>query len=151
MPDIVTKCPLLERSTVDVPSFCLTDDPLELFAEPKYDEYSDDYFIISVEQLAADFSWRDEGLQTRLCHDFGDAIADDLEGCSNILFENDPEHYKSEHRVVLDVLKPQDDIFFQDPFADLLDSFNGGVCYVMDILSQESMKGLKIHDHQQVR
>jgi hypothetical protein len=148
MPEIVTKCPLLERSTVDVSSFCLTDDPLELSVEPKYDEYSDDYFIISVEQLAAYFSWRDEGLQTRLCHDFGDAIANDLEGCSYILFHNDPEHYKSEHRVVLDVLKPEDHIFFQDPFVDLLDSFNGAICYVMDIWSQESMKCLKIHDHQ---
>ena len=86
-----------------------------------------------------------------MCHDFGDAIADDLEGCLDILFKSDPKHYKSEHRVVLDVLKPQDHIFFQDPFVDLLDSFNGGVCYVMDILSQELMKGLKIHDHQQVR
>jgi hypothetical protein len=27
---------------VDVPSICLIDDPLELSAEPKYDEYSDD-------------------------------------------------------------------------------------------------------------
>jgi hypothetical protein len=62
MKEIVTKCPLLERSTIDVPSFFLTDDPLELSAEPKYDEYSDYYFIISVEQLATDFSWRDEGL-----------------------------------------------------------------------------------------
>ena len=106
MPEIVTKCPFLERSIVDVPSFCLTDDPLELFIEPKYDEYSDDYFIVSVEQLAADFSWRDEGLQTRLFHDFGDVIADDLEGCSDILFENDSEHYKSKHRVVPNVLKP---------------------------------------------
>jgi hypothetical protein len=52
---------------------------------------------------------------------------------------NDPEHHKSEHRVVLDVLKPQDDIFFQDPFDDLLDSFNGGICYVMNIWSQELM------------
>jgi hypothetical protein len=86
-----------------------------------------------------------------LCHDFGDAIADDLEGCSDILFENDPEHYKSEHRVVLDVLKPQDHIFFQDPFADLLDLFNGGTRYVMDILSQESRKSLKIHDQQHFR
>jgi hypothetical protein len=64
---------------------------------------------------------------------------------------NDPEHHKSEHRVVLGVLKPQDDIFFQDPFADLLDSFNGGICYVMNVWSQELMKGLQIHDHQQVR
>jgi hypothetical protein len=136
---------------VDVPSICLTDDPPELSVEPKYDEYSDDYYIISVEQLATDFSWRDDGLQTRLCHDFGDAIADDLEGCSDILFENDPEHYKSEHRVVLDVLKTQDHIFFQDPFADLLDSFNGGTRYVMDILSRESRKSLKIHDQQHFR
>ena len=43
---------------------------------------------------------------------------------------NDLEHHKSEHRVVLGVLKPQDNIFFQDPFVDLLDSFNGGICYV---------------------
>jgi hypothetical protein len=64
---------------------------------------------------------------------------------------NDPEHHKSEHRVVMDVLKPQYDMFFQDPFADLLDSFNGGICYVMNIWSQELMKGSKIHDHQQVR
>jgi hypothetical protein len=148
MPEIVTELPLLERSIVDVPRFCLTDDPPELSTEPKYDEYSDDYYIISVEQLVVYFSWRDDGIQTRLCHDFGDAIEDDLEGCLDILFENDPEHYKSEHRVVLDVLKPQDHIFFRDPFVDLLDSFNGGVCYVMDILSQESMKSLKIHDQQ---
>jgi hypothetical protein len=64
---------------------------------------------------------------------------------------NDPEHHRSEHGVVLEVLKPQDDMFFQDPFADLLDSFNGGVCYVMNIWSQELMKGLKTYDHQQVR
>jgi hypothetical protein len=64
---------------------------------------------------------------------------------------NDPEHHKSEHRVVVEVLKPQYDMFFQDPFVDLLDSFNGGICYVMNIWSQELMKGLKIHDHQQVR
>jgi hypothetical protein len=63
---------------------------------------------------------------------------------------NDPEHHESEHRVVMDVLKPQYDMFFQDPFAELLDSFNGGVCYVMNIWSQELMKGLQIHDHQQV-
>jgi hypothetical protein len=63
---------------------------------------------------------------------------------------NDPEHHESEHRVVMDVLKPQFDMFFQDPFADLLDSFNGGICYVMNIWSQELMKGLQIHDHQQV-
>jgi hypothetical protein len=86
-----------------------------------------------------------------LCHDFGDSIADDLEGCLDILFENYHDHYKSEHRVVLDVLKPQDHPFFHDPFVDLLHSFNEGVCYVMDILSQESMKGLKIQDPQQVR
>ena len=42
IPEIVIEFPLLEKSTVDVPSFCLTDDPLELSAEPKYDEYSDD-------------------------------------------------------------------------------------------------------------
>jgi hypothetical protein len=64
---------------------------------------------------------------------------------------NDPEHHKSEHGVVLDVLKPQFDMFFQDPFADLLDSFNGGICYVMNVWSQELMKGLNIRDHQQVR
>jgi len=61
---------------------------------------------------------------------------------------NDPEHHKSEHRVVLGVLKPQDGICFQDPFVDLLDSFNGGICYVMNVWSQELMKGLHIHDHQ---
>jgi hypothetical protein len=64
---------------------------------------------------------------------------------------NDPEHHESEHRVVMDVLKPQYDMFFQDPFADLLDSFNGGICSVMNVWSQELMKGLHIHDHQQVR
>jgi hypothetical protein len=69
MPEIVTELPLLERSIVDVLSFCLIDDPPELSIEPKYDEYSDDYYIVFVEQLAADFSWRDDGVQTRLCHD----------------------------------------------------------------------------------
>jgi hypothetical protein len=63
---------------------------------------------------------------------------------------NDPEHHESEHRVVMDVLKPQYDMFFQDPFAEILDSFNGGVCYVMSIWSQELMEGVQIHDHQQV-
>jgi hypothetical protein len=63
---------------------------------------------------------------------------------------NDPEHHESEHRVVIDVLKPQYDMFFQDPFAVLLDSFNGGIFYVMNVCSQELMKGLQIHDHQQV-
>jgi hypothetical protein len=53
---------------------------------------------------------------------------------------NDPEHHKLEHRVVMDVVKPQDHMFFQDPFVELLDSFNGGVCYVMSIWSQELMK-----------
>jgi hypothetical protein len=38
MPEIVKKLPLLERSKVDVPSICLTDDPPELSVEPKYDE-----------------------------------------------------------------------------------------------------------------
>jgi hypothetical protein len=56
---------------------------------------------------------------------------------------NDPEHHESEHRVVMDVLKPQYDMFFQDPFADLLYSFNGGVCYVMNVWSQELMKVCK--------
>jgi hypothetical protein len=60
---------------------------------------------------------------------------------------NDSEH----HKVVLGVLKSQDDIFFHDPFADLLDSFNGGIFYVMNVWSQELMKGLQIHGHQQVR
>jgi hypothetical protein len=41
-------------------------------------------------------------------------------------------------------------MFFQDPFAELVDSFNGGICYVGNIWSQELMKVLKIHDHQQV-
>ena len=81
--------------TVDVSSIFLIDDPPKLSVEPKYDEYSDDYYIVFVEKLAVDFSWRDDGLQTRLCHDFGDSIADDLEGCSDILFESDPTHYKS--------------------------------------------------------
>jgi hypothetical protein len=63
---------------------------------------------------------------------------------------NDPEHHESEHRVVMDVLKPQYDMFFQDPFADLLDAFNGGMCYVKNIWSQELMKVLKIHEHQQL-
>jgi hypothetical protein len=72
----------------------------------------------------------------------------------DILFEDDPEKNKLEHAVVFDeacYLKPQDHAFFHDPFADLLDSFNGGVCYVMDILSQESRKSLKIHDQQHFR
>ena len=80
-----------------------------------------------------------------MCHNFGDAITDDLEGCSNILFENDPEHDDVEQRVVLDVLKPQDHIFFQDPFAGLLESFNGGVCYAMDVLSLDSRVRLNIY------
>jgi hypothetical protein len=48
---------------------------------------------------------------------------------------NDPENHESEHRVVMDVLKPEYDMFFQDPFAMLLDSFNGGICYVMNVWS----------------
>jgi hypothetical protein len=63
---------------------------------------------------------------------------------------NDPEHHKPEHKIVMDVVKPQDHMFFQDPFAELVDSFNGGICYVRNIWSQELMKVLKIHDHQQV-
>jgi hypothetical protein len=63
---------------------------------------------------------------------------------------NDPEHHESEHRLVMDVLKPQSDMFFQDPFAELLDSFDEGLCYVMNIWSQELMKVLKIHEHQQL-
>jgi hypothetical protein len=69
----------------------------------------------------------------------------------NLFMFNDLEHHRSEHGVVLGVLKPQDDMFFHDPFADLLDSFNGGICYVMNVWSQELMKGLQIHGHQQVR
>jgi hypothetical protein len=86
--------PMLEESIVYILSIYLTDDTPELSAEPKYDESSDDYYIVSVEQLSVDLSWRDDGFKTRLCHDFGDAIVDDIEGCSDILFENDPEHYK---------------------------------------------------------
>ena len=63
---------------------------------------------------------------------------------------NDPEHHKPEHKIVMDVVKPQDHMFFQDPFAELVDSFNGGICYVGNIWSQELMKVLNIHDHQQV-
>ena len=95
--------------------------------------------------LGAGFSWGNDGLQK-------DAISN--EGCLDILFEDDPEQNKLEHIVVFDescYLKPQDHAFFHDPFADLLDSFNGGVCYVMDILSQESRKSLNIHDQQHVR
>jgi hypothetical protein len=70
----------------------------------------------------------------------------------DILFENDPEHYKSERRVVFDeCFKTSGPYIFQDPFADLLDLFNGGTCYVMDILSQELRKSLKIHDQQHFR
>jgi hypothetical protein len=136
---------MLEESTVDIPSICLTDDTPELSVEPKYDEYTDDYNIVSLEQFVVGFSWRNDGLQT-------DAISN--EGCLDILFEDDPEQNKLEHTVVFDeacYLKPQDHAFFHDPFADLLDSFNGGVCYVMDILSQESRKSLNIHDQQHVR
>jgi hypothetical protein len=120
---------MLEESTVDIPSICLTDDTPELSVEPKHDEYTDDYNIVSLEQFVVGFSWRNDGLQI-------DAISD--EGCLDILFEDDPEKNKLEHIVVFDeacYLKPQDHVFFHDPFADLLDSFNGGVCYVMDILS----------------
>jgi hypothetical protein len=49
MPEIVIELPLLERSTVDVLSICLTDDPPDVSAKPKYDEYSDDYYIVFVE------------------------------------------------------------------------------------------------------
>ena len=62
----------------------------------------------------------------------------------------DPEHHKPEHEIVTDIVKSQDHMFFQDPFAELVDSFNGGICYVGTIWSQELMKVLKIHDHQQV-
>ena len=136
---------MLEESTVDIQRICLTDDTRELSVEPKYDEYTDDYNIVSLEQFSTAFSWRNDGLQT-------DATSD--EGCLDILFEDDPDKNKLEQAIVFNeacYLKPQDHVFFHDPFADLLHSFNGGVCYVMDILSQESMKGLKIHDHQQVR
>jgi hypothetical protein len=126
----------------------------ELSTEPKYDEYSDDYYIVSVEQLAADFSCKDDGLQTRLCHGFGDAIPDDLEGCSDTLFEDDPKQYKLEHAVVFDescYLKPQDHAFFHDPFVGLLESFYGGLYYTMDVLLLDSRVKLNIYVQQHFR
>ncbi len=103
---------MFEESTVDIPSICLSDDTSVLSVEPRYDEYNDDYNIVSIEKIVAGFSWKDDGLQIGLSHDFGHAIVDDIEGCSDILFGNDPENYKSKHTIVLDVSKPQDHIFF---------------------------------------
>ena len=60
----------------------------------------------------------------------------------------DPEHHKPEHQIVMDVVEPRDHMFFQDPFAEMIDSFKGGICYVGTIWSQELIKVLKIHDHQ---
>jgi hypothetical protein len=136
----------IDRFTVDILSICMTDDTYVLAVEPRYDEYNDDYMIVSLEQFATGFSWRDDGLHT----DFSNlnSIADDLEGCSYILFENDLEHNDVEQRVVLDILKPQDQIFFQYPFAGLLESFNGGVCYAMNNLSLDSRKILNIYVQQ---
>jgi hypothetical protein len=145
MPEKELEFPMLEESIVDILNICLTDDTPELSAEPKYDEYTDDYNIVSLEQFAAGFSWGNDDLQT-------DAISN--EGCLDILFEDDPEQNKLEHAVVFDeacYLKPQDHAIFHDPFADLLDSFNGGARYILDILSQESRKSLKIHDQQHFR
>ena len=91
---------MLEQSTVDIPSIFLIDDTPKLSAEPKYDEYTNDYNIVSLEQFVAGFSWRNDGFQTY-------AISD--EGCLDILFEDDPEQNKLEHVVVFDAtcyLKP---------------------------------------------
>ena len=133
---------MLEESTVKILSIC---DTLELSVGPKYDEYTDDYNIVSLEQFAASFSWGNDDLQT-------DSISN--EGCLDILFEDDPEQNKLEDAVVFDeacYLKAQDHSIFNDPFADLLDSCNGGACYILDILSQESRKSLNIHDKKHVR
>jgi hypothetical protein len=54
---------MLEESIVNIPSICLTDDTPELSAEPKYDEYTDDYNIVSLEQFVAGFSWRNDGFR----------------------------------------------------------------------------------------
>jgi hypothetical protein len=43
---------MLEKSIVDILNICLTDDTPKLSVEPKYDEYTDDYNIISLEQFA---------------------------------------------------------------------------------------------------
>jgi hypothetical protein len=134
-----------ELPMVDNPRTFLIDNTSDLSVAPRYDEYTDDYNIVSLEQFVASLTRRNDGLQT-------DAISN--EGCLDILFEDDPEKNKLEHAVGFNeacYLKPQDHAFFHDPFADLLDSFYGGVCYVVDILSQESRKSLNIHDQQYVR
>jgi hypothetical protein len=46
MPEKEPKFPMLEESTVDILNICLTDDTPELSIEPKYDEYTDDYYIV---------------------------------------------------------------------------------------------------------
>jgi hypothetical protein len=91
---------MIEESIVDILNIFLTDDTHELSTEPKYDDYTDDYNIVSLEQFAAGFSWGNDDLQT-------DAISH--EGCLDILFEDDPEKNKLDHAVVFDeacYLKP---------------------------------------------
>jgi hypothetical protein len=83
-----------------------------------------------------------------------DAISDNHEECLDILFENDPEHNKLEQRVVLDevcYLNPQDQVFFQDPFVGLLESFKEGVCYAMNGLLQDLRKKLNTYVQRQLR
>jgi hypothetical protein len=62
MPKKEPEFPMLEESTVDIPNICLTDDTPELSAETRYAEYTDDYNIISLEQFAVSFTWRNDGL-----------------------------------------------------------------------------------------
>ena len=80
-------------------------------------------------------------------------ISDDHEECIDVLFYKDHGHNKLEQRIVLDetfYFNPQDQVFFQEPFVDLLESFKA-VCYAMDGLMQNSRKMLKTYVQQQLK
>ena len=68
-----------------------------------------------------------------------DATSDNHDECIYVLFEKDPEPDKLELRAVMNEaghLNPQYQVFVQDPFAGLLQSFKEGVYYAMDGLMQ---------------
>jgi len=87
MPEIEPKFPLLEESTIDITSIVLTNDTFELSVEPKYDEYTNDYNIVSLEQLTTCAAWRNYGFQTEFSNFNEDSISDNHEGCLDILFK----------------------------------------------------------------
>jgi len=51
------------QEPVDIPSIFLIDDTAEIFVEPRYDEYDDDYKIVSLGRLVACTSMTNNGFQ----------------------------------------------------------------------------------------